>query len=221
MIKDRPGEQRGDARRQRREDSGTSRAEQLDHLRFSRAGASGTAWAVARRIDMVQRVLVAGRGYLDTLSGERAAPRVPDDLRQHPCIVYTELATKNVWDFSTADGSHVAVRVDGPLQTNSSEVIRSSVLSGMGIGYSPTWLFDDQIASGDVQVLMADWKTKALPVQLVSPHERRHSAKVQAFGAHMAGAMTRNRDGRLESGSEISWASSALIVEVPNSRLEL
>ncbi|MBC8057489.1 MAG: LysR family transcriptional regulator, partial [Rhizobiales bacterium] len=69
-----------------------------------RIGELSDSTLVARRIDMVQRVLVAGRGYLDTLSGERAAPRVPDDLRQHPCIVYTELATKNVWDFSTADG---------------------------------------------------------------------------------------------------------------------
>jgi DNA-binding transcriptional LysR family regulator len=38
--------------------------------------------------------------------------------------------------------SSTAVRVQGHLETNSSEVIRAGVLSGMGICYSPTWLFE-------------------------------------------------------------------------------
>ncbi len=157
-----------------------------------RIGELSDSTLVARRIDAAYRVLVASRGYLDALAEGRTAPQVPDDLRDHPCIVYTELAARNVWDFGTADGSRVAVRVEGPLQTNSSEVIRSSVLEGMGIGYSPTWLFDDLLASGEVQVLMADWATRPLPVHLVSPNERRHSAKVRAFGEHIANAVKRN-----------------------------
>lgn len=156
-----------------------------------RIGELSDSTLVARRIDVAQRVLVASRSYLDTLPAGRTAPRVPDDLHQHPCIVYTELATRNVWDFCAADGSRAGVRVEGPLQTNSSEVIRASVRDGMGIGYSPTWLFDDLLASGEVQVLMADWSTRPLPVHLVSPTERRHSAKVRAFGEYMANAVKR------------------------------
>jgi DNA-binding transcriptional LysR family regulator len=81
------------------------------------------------------------------------------------------------------------VRVEGNLQTNSSEVIRASVLAGMGIGYSPTWLFDQELASGQIQHLLPEWEASAIPITLVSPRERRHSAKVKAFDEYVAKAM--------------------------------
>ena len=39
-----------------------------------------------------------------------------------------------------AGGKQVTIGAQGNLQTNSSEVIRASVRSGVGIGYSPIWL---------------------------------------------------------------------------------
>ena len=68
-------------------------------------------------------------------------------------------------------------------------MIRASVLSGMGIGYSPTWLFEGELASGDLQVLLSDWPAPALPIHLVSPSQRRSSAKVQAFALHVASGL--------------------------------
>lgn len=78
------------------------------------------------------------------------------------------------------------VCAQGNLQTNSSEVIRASVLSGMGIGYSPTWLFEDEMAAGELQVLLPDWPAPPLPIHIVSPPQRRQSAKVLAFAQHVA-----------------------------------
>jgi len=83
------------------------------------------------------------------------------------------------------------VRVGGNLQTNSSEVIRAAVLAGMGMGYSPTWLFDNEITKGEVQRLLPDWETQPMPIHLVSPPERQHSAKVKTFGDHVGKAMGR------------------------------
>ena len=144
---------------------------------------------IARRIATSQRLLVAGKNYLKTLGKKEHWPRIPQDLLQHPCIVYTELRARNNWEFSTSDGSTVSVRVQGPLQTNSSEVLRASVLDGLGIGYLPDWLFDDLRRSGEVQVLMPDWQGVPIPIHLVSPAARKHSAKVRAFGDHVADAL--------------------------------
>jgi len=147
---------------------------------------------VARRIGTTQRVLIASREYLRSLPKGLKAPKVPQDLERHNCIVYSELATQNVWTFTAGpganqpEGTEVTIRAQGNLQTNSSEVIRASVLSGMGIGYSPTWLFEGELASGDLQVLLSDWPAPALPIHLVSPPQRRSSAKVQAFALHVA-----------------------------------
>ena len=59
----------------------------------------------------------------------------------------------------------------------------------MGIAYSPTWLFEAELASGEVQRLLPDWETLPMPIHLVSPQQRRHSAKVQAFAAFVAESM--------------------------------
>ncbi len=82
-------------------------------------------------------------------------------------------------------GTAVTIRAQGSLQTNSSEVIRAAVLSGMGVGFSPTWLFEDEMARGDLQVLLPDWPAPEIPVHLVSPSQRRQSAKVRAFAEHL------------------------------------
>jgi DNA-binding transcriptional LysR family regulator len=147
---------------------------------------------IARRVGTAGRSLLAHRSYLRSLPKGLNAPRVPDDLTAHNCIVYTEIAARNDWTFiadagaAEPPGTTRSVRVDGNLQTNSSEVMRASILAGMGIGHAPTWLFEDEIACGEVVTLLPDWHTFASPIHLVSPPERRHSAKVRAFADHVA-----------------------------------
>jgi DNA-binding transcriptional LysR family regulator len=150
---------------------------------------------IARRVATTERRLLAHRSYLRALPKGVKPPRVPDDLKAHNCIVYTEIAARNDWSFiadagaSEPPGAVRSVRVDGNLQTNSSEVMRASILAGMGIGHSPVWLFDEEIACGEVVTLLPDWHTHPIPIHLVSPPERRHSAKVRAFADHVATAL--------------------------------
>lgn len=144
---------------------------------------------VARRVGSSCRVVAASRSYIDTLAPDLSPPRIPEDLRRHSCIVYTELSTRNVWRFTNADGANVSVTVEGSLQTNSSEAVRASVLSGMGISYAPTWMFQDELKSGVVQVLLPDWSAHPLPVHLVSPPQRRNAAKVRAFAEYLTRAL--------------------------------
>ena len=144
---------------------------------------------VAQRIGSSHRMLLAHRGYLRSLSKGVKPPKAPDDLAQHNCIVYTENVHRNAWTFTAGPGAPCpvgttrVVRVEGNLQTNSSEVMRASVLAGMGIGYSPGWLFEEELARGEVQRLLPDWEAPQSAIHLVSPQQRRHSAKVAAFTA--------------------------------------
>lgn len=155
-----------------------------------RIGTLADSSLVARRIATSQRMLVAGRKYLERLGPGQSLPRIPQDLLQHSCLLYTELGTRNQWEFSTADGSTVSVRVHGPLLTNNSEALRSCLRDGLGICYIPDWLISDLLASGEVIELMKDWLVKPIPVHLVSPAARKHSAKVRAFGDHVASILS-------------------------------
>lgn len=67
--------------------------------------------------------------------------------------------------------------------------VRAAVLHDVDIAYSPTWLFQDLIDTGEVLVLMPTWQPSPLPLHLVSPPERRHAAKVRAFSEHLASAL--------------------------------
>ena len=105
-----------------------------------RIGELSDSSLVARRIGTSKRVLVASRKYLRSLPKGVKAPKAPEDLQSMNCIVYTELATQNAWTFTAGPGAPVAVgtsvtiQAQGNLQTNSSEVVRAAVLSGMEIG---------------------------------------------------------------------------------------
>lgn len=160
-----------------------------------RIGELADSSLIARRVGTTRRILVAHRDYLRSLPQGVMLPGVPEDLARHNCIVYAGVASRNMWSFRAGPGATEPVdttrivRVEGNLLTNSSEVIRASVLDGMGIGYSPTWLFDRELASGDVQQLLPDWETFNLPIHLVSPGERKHSAKVRAFAEHVGNGL--------------------------------
>jgi DNA-binding transcriptional LysR family regulator len=156
-----------------------------------RIGELSDSSLVTSRIGTTKRVLIASHSYLRSLPKGLKVLRDPYDLLRHNCIVYSELATQNAWTF-TAElnakaeiGSQVTIHSQGNLQTNSSEVVRAAVLSGMGIGYSPTWLFEDVMGKGDLKILLPNWSTPALPIQIVSPPQRKQSAKVKAFVQHL------------------------------------
>ncbi|KQY89305.1 LysR family transcriptional regulator [Pelomonas sp. Root1444] len=158
-----------------------------------RVGEQPDSSLVARRIGTVRRCVVARRGYFETLG--MAPPREPADLPRHNCIVYSELRAGPVWSFeagpgaSAPPGSEVSVRVAGSLRTNSGEAVREAVLAGMGLAYAPGWLFETEVARGEVQFAMPNWLGRALPMQLVSPPQRRSSGKVRAFGDHLAAGL--------------------------------
>lgn len=148
---------------------------------------------VARQIGVSRRELLAHRSYLRTLPKGIKAPKSPDDLEQHNCIIYTGTTMRNAWKLVAGpgavdpEGTARIIKVAGNLQTDSSEVVRESVLAGMGICYTPTWLFETEIANGEVSRLLPDWSLPS-SIRLVSPQERLHSAKVRAFIEHVANA---------------------------------
>lgn len=158
-----------------------------------RIGEQPDSSLVARRIGTIRRAVVARRGYFEALG--LAPPREPADLQRHTCIVYSELRAGPVWSFEAGPGaeapagSTVSVRVAGSLRTNSGEAVREAVLSGMGLAYAPDWLLEAELARGEVQKLMPNWLGRALPMQLVSPPQRRLSGKVRAFGDHLAAGL--------------------------------
>ncbi len=154
-----------------------------------RIGQLADSGLVARRLGWSRRSLIVSRGYVEKVERSIGLPRKPTDLKDHNCIVYTELAEANAWTFTPAshDAKHdpETVIVQGNLQTNSSEIIRQAVLADMGIGYAPTWLFAEELRNGSAREILPSRTRAALPIQLLSPRQRASLKKVTAFAEHL------------------------------------
>jgi DNA-binding transcriptional LysR family regulator len=131
-------------------DEGTELAIRIGHLEDSALR--------ARRIGMFERVCVASKAYL----AKRGIPVVPDDLREHDCLIYTLLSSGATWRFRDVD-----VPVSGRLRVNSPEAVRTSVSAGLGIAYGPAWLFAQGLEDGSLQLLLTQYAAPLVPVQLV------------------------------------------------------
>lgn len=131
---------------------------------------------VARRIGEVRRLTVGSPAYLE----RRGTPLAPGDLAAHDCIVYSRLATGNVWHFSAASGP-IAVEVRGRFRVDNSEGVREGVLAGLGVAVVPAFAFSGEIEAGGVTVLLAGYEPRPLPMQAVYPSRRYVPPRVRAM----------------------------------------
>ncbi len=144
----------------------------------------------ARRVGAAERVCVASVAYL----AEHAEPTLPIELRNHNCIVYTLASAGNIWSFRAID---VAVR--GSFRVNTPDGIRGAVLDGIGVAYSPAWLFEDAIRDGRVKSLLIEHRGPLVPIHIVYAANRLLPSRARVFMDFMAAAFA--RDPALNAGS--------------------
>jgi len=147
---------------------------------------------LAKRIGTTHRALMASKSYVKKINKTIGIPKIPADIEGHPCVIYNGVQSKNIWEFISKDGSSIKVRVGGNFQSNSSEAIRAAGISGMGLCYSPTWLFDEELKSGEIIILLEEWTMNPLPIHAVYPLQRKNSPKVKAFVDLLSKALGQN-----------------------------
>jgi DNA-binding transcriptional LysR family regulator len=145
---------------------------------------------VARRIGTAHRALLATADYLQR-HGEPAHPR---ELARHNCLIYTGLATLNEWSFSDPEGKAHRVRVDGNFESNSSEALREAALSGLGVAYSPLWIFGEDLRAGRLKLILPQYRPTPLPLNVVYQPARRPSLKVKSFVDNFSHHFARDPD---------------------------
>ncbi|MCC2112987.1 MAG: substrate binding domain-containing protein, partial [Hyphomicrobiales bacterium] len=127
---------------------------------------------VARRLAPVHRVLCAAPAYLD----RHGSPEAIGDLAGHNCLTTT---AQEVWRLTGPDGP-VTVRASGNLITNSSEVVRETVIAGLGIALRSTWDVGPELRAGTLRVVMPHYRASAdVGVHALYPSRRFLPAKVR------------------------------------------
>ena len=113
-----------------------------------------------------------------------SAPRRPDELLQHECMIYS-LQPSHHWFFVDAAGREVAVPVGGRVRADDSEPLRALALDGAGVVLLPSWLVGDDLRAGRLQRILPDWQamiaTQPSGIFGLYPPHRAVPGKVSAF----------------------------------------
>ena len=123
------------------------------------------------------RILCASPGYL----ARHGAPGRPEHLVYHNCLGFSGLRSFPDWRLMNA-GQQVSVKVAGNLRSNDNEALLEAARRGVGILAGGDWLMGEDIASGRLVRVLAQWQLDvAAGIYLVRPTARLNTAALGAF----------------------------------------
>ena len=122
-------------------------------------------------------VMVASPAYL----AEHPAPRVPADLAQHNCVIYSSVQGDDRWSFTGPSGQEMSVPVSGRLRTNNLSAVLAAARAGMGLAVLPWYAVRESVADASVVPALTDHVLPAQDVHAVYPSPKLVSTKVTSF----------------------------------------
>jgi DNA-binding transcriptional LysR family regulator len=143
-----------------------------------RAGHLHDSSMVARRAADLEQVTAASPAYLARF-GE---PQALADLEQHQAVHYVSSATGRAYplEFTTPDGLKL-VTPPGIVSVTGTEAYTAAGLGGLGLVQVPRYRIEDELAAGDLRVVLAGLPPPAWPVSVLYPRQRQLSPRVRVF----------------------------------------
>jgi DNA-binding transcriptional LysR family regulator len=132
---------------------------------------------IARRLAPIKHVLSASPAYLE----KHGTPSTPEDLTNHFCLAYSNLANPGVWHYRTQDGVAGSVQVPVKLKANNGDFLCQAALAGHGLILHPTFYLREPLRSGALVPLLTDIAWPELNAYAVYPPTRHLSSRVRAF----------------------------------------
>ena len=135
---------------------------------------------VARKLAPIHRVLCATPDYI----ARNGMPDTIDYLKGHTLL---STQAQDIWKLEDAVGAITALRPTSSIITNSNEVIRQAVLSGIGIGLRSTWDVGPELSDGRLEIVLPRYRaSRGVGLFSVYPTRRFLPAKVRVFIDYMA-----------------------------------
>jgi DNA-binding transcriptional LysR family regulator len=138
---------------------------------------------VARPLGELPLVNCASPAYL----AQHGTPRTPADLARHAAVHYASPATGRIapWQWQQGGQTHT-LAMGGQVAANNAETYIACCLAGLGLIQVPAFDVRQQLDAGELVQVLHDWPAKPMPAQLVYPHRRHLSRRVQAFSSWLA-----------------------------------
>ncbi len=130
---------------------------------------------VTRCLGKYSLFLYASAEYLKA----RGMPQKPEDLRDHDCLVMSDMRDGSQWTLSTGDITEQVV-LTPRASVNDFNTLRRMVADGGGIAILPSYLHFGDYQNRLVRVL-EDWTGQLIELYAIFPSHRGATPKVRAF----------------------------------------
>ena len=143
-----------------------------------RAGTLQDSSMVGRRVAQLQQVTVASPAYLEKY-GE---PADPSALESHRAVNYVSSATgKPVPLEFDIEGRITPMLLPGAVSVTGVELYTGSAVAGLGMVQVPRYRVSDELASGRLKIILANFPPPPMPVSVLYPQNRQLSSRVRVF----------------------------------------
>ena len=129
---------------------------------------------IAKRLAMIRHHVVASPAYIKA----HGVPKSPEDLKDHPCVLYSNLEAAKQLTFVGAR-SEKSVRINGPLTSNSGIMQLAAVEAGIAIATLPRFFLHDALKRGDVVEILEDFQRPPSFLYALYPERRLLPLKVR------------------------------------------
>ncbi len=124
-----------------------------------------------------RRLCVATPAYLQ----RAGVPQHPSELMRHECLTLSSDASQSRgWAFAI-DGAVTHLRPRGRLDCSDGQVLHDWCLQGLGVAWRSTWEVASEVASGRLQVVLADFAAPPNGIYAVFPHARHLPLRVRLW----------------------------------------
>ena len=133
-------------------------------------GRQASQWT-SRQLAANQRVLVAAPAYL----ARHGTPARVEDLARHACLIARENGNStgprfDVWQLQhVQSGTPAKVRIQGPLASNSGELVRDWCVGGNGIMLRSLWDIAPLLTNGQLVRVLPDWAMPDANIHWLAP----------------------------------------------------
>ena len=140
-----------------------------------RIGRLSDSSLIARRLFDARTVVAASRDYLE----EHGVPQTPQDLQQHNCLVYGNLAEPGRWSYNDEDGNRQSVEVNVTMTASSGDFLTKAACQGLGVVILPTFIAGESVRRNELVPILQDVEWPSTPAYAVYPPARHLSYRVR------------------------------------------
>ena len=127
-----------------------------------------------------------------TFLNRHGTPEEPRDLKQLPCVMFTEYGASKPWKFIRGK-EKVSVHGRCRWHSNSGHCLLAAARDSLGLAYLPDYYVAEDIRAGRLVRVLEEWSGIERDVVAIYQHRRHLSAKVKLFVDFMQERFERER----------------------------